>query len=107
VDVPVSPQQAFVFARNGQPRERRSRTLRQFVGELEHTSDGMLDGYLVRGDFSRWIDGVFGDHALAEELRRLEERHQTATRTDTLSEIVAAIRARYDLADGELAADVH
>ena len=107
VDVPVSPQQAFVFARNGQPTEHRSRTLRQFVGELEHTSDGMLDGYLVRGDFSRWIEGVFGDHALAEELRRLEERHRTASRTDTLAEIVAAIRARYDLADGELAADVH
>ena len=107
VDVPVSPQQAFVFARNGQPTERRSRTLRQFVGELEHTSDGMLDGYLVRGDFSRWIDGVFGDHTLAEELRRLEERHRTASRTDTLAEMVAAIRARYDLADGELAADVH
>ena len=107
VDVPVSPQQAFVFARNGQPTERRSRTLRQFVGELEHTSDGMLDGYLVRGDFSRWIEGVFGDHALAEELRRLEERHRTVSRTDTLAEIVAAIRARYDLADGEVAADVH
>ncbi|MET0214037.1 MAG: HAD hydrolase family protein, partial [Vicinamibacterales bacterium] len=107
VDVPVSPQQAFVFARHGQPTEHRSRTLRQFVRELEHTSDGMLDGYLVRGDFSRWIDGVFGDHALAEELRRLEERHRTASRTDTLAEIVATIRARYDLADGEVAADVH
>ena len=55
----------------------------------------------------RWIDGVFGDHTLAEELRRLEERHRTASRTDTLAEIVAAIRARYDLADGEVAADVH
>ena len=107
VDVPVSPQQAFIFARNDQRTEHRSRTLRQFVGELEHTSDGMLDGYLVRGDFSRWIDGVFGDHTLAEELRRLEERHRTASRTDTLAEIVAAIRARYDLADGEVAADVH
>ena len=51
----------------------------------------MLDGYLVRGDFSRWIEGVFGDHALAEELRRLQERHRTASRTDTLAEIVAAI----------------
>ena len=107
VDVPVSPQQAFVFASHGQPMEHRSRTLRQFVRELEHTSDGMLDGYLVRGDFSRWIEGVFGDHALAEALRRLEERHRTASRTDTLAEIVATIRARYDLADGEVAADVH
>ena len=102
VDVPVSPQQAFVFARNGHSGEHRSRTLRQFVTELEQASAGMLDGYLARGDFSRWIDGVFGDHALAEELRELEERHRTASRTDTLPEIVAAIRARYDLADGEL-----
>jgi hydroxymethylpyrimidine pyrophosphatase-like HAD family hydrolase len=107
VDVPVSPQRAFVFARNGQPSERHSRTLRQFVTELEHTSTGVLDGHIVRGDFSRWIDGVFGDHALAGELRRLEERHRTGSRTDTLPEIVAAIRARYDLADGELAAAAH
>ena len=61
----------------------------------------------MRGDFSRWIGDVFGDRALAAELRTLEERHRTASRTDTLAEIVAAIRARYDLADGELAADVH
>ena len=67
----MSPQQAFVFARNGQPTEHRSRTLRRFVGELEHTSDGMLDGYLVRGDFSRWIEESSGT-TLAEELRRLE-----------------------------------
>ena len=99
VDVPVSDYRAFVFGRNGQPAEHKARTLRQFVAELEGTPAGLLDEYILRGDFSRWIEGVFGDHALAEELRRLEKQHRAGSRTETLPEIVSAIRARYDLTD--------
>ena len=107
VDVPVSAERAFVFRRNGHPVEHRARTLRQFVAQLDEGPAGLLDGYIVRGDLSRWIDDVFGDHALAEELRRLEERHRAKSRPDTLLEMAAAIRARYDLVDDELVAEVH
>jgi hypothetical protein len=102
VDVPVSAERAFVFTRNGQPLPRRARTLRQFVAALETTSPSLLDSYIIRGDFSRWIDDVFGDRALADELRGLEERHRKRARAETLAEMAGAVRGRYDLAEDEL-----
>jgi hydroxymethylpyrimidine pyrophosphatase-like HAD family hydrolase len=106
VDVPVSEFRAFVFGANGQPAVHRARTLRQFVAELEEAPGSRLDGYLLRGDFSRWIGDVFGDRALAEELHAQEERYRPGSRTETVREMVSAIRARYDLVD-EPALAVH
>ncbi len=97
IDVPVSEARAFVFAANGRDRIRRVRTLRDFIDVLDHASS--LDAYLDRNDFSRWIHDVFGDHALAAELRAIEDRHRTAPSDDTAAEIAARVRARYDLAD--------
>jgi hydroxymethylpyrimidine pyrophosphatase-like HAD family hydrolase len=102
VDVPVSASRAFVFNANGQPAPHKVRTLRQFVTELEKAPAPQLDGYIRRGDFSRWINDVFGDRALADELRALEERHRAGSRAETLPEIVSAVRGRYDLTDDEL-----
>lgn len=104
VDVPVAEYQAFYFGSNGRPSARRARTLRQFVAELEGASVTYLEAYVRRGDFSRWIADVLGDHALAAELRGLEERHRAAARADTLPEIVSAIRARYDFVDDDIIA---
>ena len=101
VDVPVSSSRAFVFAANGQP-VRRVCTLRQFVAELERTPPRLLAEYLVRGDFSRWIADVFGDHALADELRTLEQRYRSGVREDTLPAIASAVRGRYDLAEEDV-----
>ena len=95
VDVPISEPRAFVFAPNGHRHGRRARTLRQFVAELEHSHD--WEGYLQRGDFSRWIADVFGDRVLAGELRAIEAEYRTAHRPETSAEIINAIRARYDL----------
>jgi hydroxymethylpyrimidine pyrophosphatase-like HAD family hydrolase len=103
VDVPVSSHRAFVFNANGQP-GRRIRTLRQFVSELEHTPQSLLAGYIVRGDFSRWIADVFGDRALAGELRALERRYRAGSREETVAEMASAVRGRYDLAEDELEA---
>jgi hydroxymethylpyrimidine pyrophosphatase-like HAD family hydrolase len=96
VDVPVTEGRAFAFAGNGHAPSR-ARTLRQFVAVLEATTSKAADGYLRRGDFSRWIGDVFGDHALAQELRIQEERYARGDNRDTLPEIVGAIRSRYDL----------
>jgi hydroxymethylpyrimidine pyrophosphatase-like HAD family hydrolase len=101
VDVPVSSQRAFVFNANGQARHT-IRTLRQFVSELEHTSPALLAGYITRGDFSRWIGDVFGDRALAAELRALEQRYRTGWREEAVAEMAGAVRGRYDLAEDEL-----
>lgn len=102
VDVPVSAHRAFVFNSNGQPAHR-VRTLRQFVAELEGTPLPQLAGYIVRGDFSRWIRDVFGDRALADDLRALELRYRPVSAEDTLLAMANAVRGRYDLAEDDLA----
>src|SRR6185503_15720163 len=83
VDVPVSADRAFVFTRHGPSAPRRVQTLRQFVAMLERAPSSRLDGYVVRGDFSRWIGDVFGDRALADQLRALEDRHRQGARAET------------------------
>jgi hypothetical protein len=98
VDVPVTDSRAFVFTRRrGLPA--RARTLREFVAELGNISVPEADPYLHRGDFTRWIGDVLGDNALAQELQRYERQYVVTKSHDVLKDIVAAIRARYDLAD--------
>jgi hypothetical protein len=102
VDVPVSAHRAFVFNANGRPSPQKVLTLRQFVSELENTAAPALEPYILRGDFSRWIGDVFGDRALADDLRALEKRYRTETWAETVQEMVSAVRSRYDLAEDEL-----
>jgi hypothetical protein len=101
VDVPVSEQRAFVFTTTPIVR---ARTLRQLVAELERIPSRTLEPFVDRGDLSRWIRDVFGDHALAAELRALESRHRGKAGPDTIPDLIDAIRARYDLRDDVLAA---
>lgn len=101
VDMPVSAQRAFVFERKGQ-RAERIRTLREFVTALETTPASLLRGHVGRGDFSRWIDDVFGDRALAEDFRRLEQRYLDGWPDDAAAEMAGAVRGRYDLTGDEL-----
>jgi hypothetical protein len=102
VDVPVTESRAFLFGSNGAG-ARRARTLREFVEALEHHAPAVLDGYVRRGDFSRWIGDVFGDHALAGELRTQERRYRSGDDPNALPEMVSAVRARYDLTEDEVA----
>ena len=95
IDVPVGEGRGFVFNGNHDLKPRTARTLRQFVTELESQQE--FDGYLQRGDFSRWIADVFGDHPLAAELRNLEAEHRASPTPQTLPAIVHAIRTRYEV----------
>ncbi len=97
VDVPVSDQRAFVFGPRAGQAARRAQTLRQFVAALEAMPVGDLEGYLARGDFSRWINDVFGDYCLAATVHALEAAHRGRRAPDTVQEIVAAVRDRYEL----------
>jgi hypothetical protein len=101
VDMPVTEDRAFVFAANGYGALRRVRTLRQFVIVLESLPARSFDAYLRRGDFSRWIQQVFGDGTLASELRALEARYRDGRGPDVVTDVVAAVRSRYDLAEEE------
>lgn len=95
VDVPVSESRAFIFAASRHRDRRTARTLREFVTELQAMDD--YDGYLKRGDFSRWVADVFRDHALAAELRDLEATYRAAPGAGILPAIVNAVAARYEL----------
>jgi hypothetical protein len=101
VDVPVSAQRAFVFT----PAVRTG-TLREFVAELERESPKALAPFLERHDFSRWVREVFGDHALASELKAIETRYRGPADGDAAPALVDAIRARYDLRGEAPARDV-
>lgn len=92
-DVPVRASRAFVFRDGG---TRAVRTLGGLVAAIEERDPGEVEGYLRRGDFSRWIADALGDRGLAGDIRRLEQELEPNIR-ETIAEIVAAIRARYDL----------
>lgn len=99
VDVPVSHSRAFVFGSSHRGTTVHAHTLREFVAAIAHLDDAEAGGYLRRGDFSRWIGDVFGDHTLARELHRCERRYATETCPEALDEVVAAITSRYELTD--------
>jgi hydroxymethylpyrimidine pyrophosphatase-like HAD family hydrolase len=99
VDVPVGDAHAFVFHRHGQPHPVNAHTLREFVMVLDGLDATRADGYLRRGDFSRWIADVFGDRALARELQEHEREYVRSRSGDAVSRIAAAIKSRYELAD--------
>jgi hypothetical protein len=101
VDVPVAEWQAFVFEANGAA-PARVRTLREFVHHLEHSPRRTIEPYAVRSDFSRWVRDVFGDFALANELRALEAQTRAAPGSDTVAGIADAIRSRYNLVEEPL-----
>lgn len=99
VDVPVTDDRAFVFRAQRSATAVRAHTLREFVAVLEHLEMGHADGFLRRGDFSRWISDVFGDHALARELRDHERGYVQSKSANVLSLVVAAITSRYELTE--------
>jgi hypothetical protein len=68
-------------------------------GALEHASPGACDAYLTQ-DFSQWIEDVFGDYALAEELRA--KRSTRPGWTPTPCRDGQRRSARYDLTEDEV-----
>ena len=103
VDVPVPDSRAFVFRADGGAAMPRAHTLREFVTVLDGLEAARAGGYLRRGDFSRWIGDVFGDHALARELHAQEQAYVESPSADALMRIAAAIRSRYELTAEEIA----
>jgi hypothetical protein len=97
VDVPVGHARAFVFHGDGRPGPSRAHTLREFVMVLDDLDVAHADGYLRRGDFSRWIADVFGDRPLARELQGYEREYVHSGGGDAVARISAAVKARYEL----------
>ena len=99
VDIPVPEGHAFVFTHSGRATGTATRTLRGMVEAIQHEGRAVLDGHVRRGDFSRWLADVFGDHVLAATVRQLEHRAVTEQFPDAVLAIADAIRGRYDLLD--------
>ena len=104
VDVPVSDERAFVFNSGQGTPPTRAHTLREFVSAIEELDTKQAGRYLGRGDFSRWVNDVFGDHALARELEAYERRYAREKNPETVEHVVLAISSRYDLADSSAGA---
>jgi hydroxymethylpyrimidine pyrophosphatase-like HAD family hydrolase len=99
VDVPVSDTHAFVFHPGRRRMTVRAHTLREFVSVVEDLDETEAREYLRRGDFSRWIGDVFGDHALARDLQGYERRYAEEKHPEALEQVVSAINSRYELTD--------
>jgi hypothetical protein len=66
---------------------------------LDELDVAQADGYLRRGDFSRWIADVFGDRALARELHKHEHEYVQSRPEDAVAQIAAAVKSRYELTE--------
>jgi hydroxymethylpyrimidine pyrophosphatase-like HAD family hydrolase len=99
VDVPVPDSRAFVFGSGPRTVTARAHTLREFVTVLDELDMTRADGYLRRGDFSRWVADVFGDRALARELEGHERKYVQSRSEDAVARIGDAIKSRYELTE--------
>jgi hypothetical protein len=99
LDVPVPHGRAFIFSGDGGSAGRRAGTLKELLEVLATTPAAGLDGHLRRGDLSRWIGEVFGDHVLASQVWKLEEQYRVGWAVDINDRLVEAIRERYELSD--------
>jgi hydroxymethylpyrimidine pyrophosphatase-like HAD family hydrolase len=86
-DVPVGPEHEFVFTREGRPTGERARTVRDLLSMLPALPEDVLRGHLVRGDFHRWIEDIFGDTQLGGSIRRLERQNVSDARAALLRSI--------------------
>jgi hydroxymethylpyrimidine pyrophosphatase-like HAD family hydrolase len=95
LDVDLPAGQEFVFTDNGNPVGPRARSLKQFVLSLPNIPGTSLDGHARRGDFSRWIEGVFHDHQLASDIRKIEQRYRLGHLDDVRPSMARLIEDRY------------
>lgn len=75
-DVPVAKDREFVFTVNGRWIGETAATLRELAAVAKHVAPDVLTSHNRNHDFSRWIDSLFCDHDLANDVRQLESQHK-------------------------------
>jgi len=90
LELAVSDSAAFVFTRDGVPTGQRARTLKDLSEALSAENAYGFYQHLAREDFSRWVEGSFGDARLAAEIRSIETAWR-AGRTDRPCEQIARL----------------
>jgi hydroxymethylpyrimidine pyrophosphatase-like HAD family hydrolase len=97
VDVRLPGGHGFFFTDRGSNVGPVALSLKQFVEALQVLPLRIIEGHAERGDFSRWVAGVFHDHALASALQRVEQRHRLGHMQNLRSALTYSIEERYDL----------
>jgi hypothetical protein len=104
MDVELIAGQAFVFtnedgSRAGAP----ARSLKEFCASLKTYPPQVLARHAERGDFSQWIEGVFHDHLLASQMRKIEQRHKAGHERNLASSLLKAVNDRYEFSSDRVA----
>jgi len=97
LDVLVQAGHEFVFTADGKPVGSPCGTVLEFASSLGSTPSGVVGGHARRGDFSRWIAGVFHDYSLASDIRKVEHRYRLGDVKNLQAELIKAIQERYQV----------
>ena len=100
LDVQLLVEQGFWFTGNGETVAGPARNLKDFLALLEIASKDVQARHASRGDFSRWIADVFHDHALASEIRKVEQRFRLGHIHDLAKSIAKLVQERYEFSPG-------
>ena len=79
-----------------QPIGKPARTLKEFCAALKTYPAQVLARHAERGDFSRWIEGVFHDHLLASHMRKIEQRQNAGHERNLGGSLLKAVNDRYE-----------
>ncbi len=102
LDVQLLAEQGFWFTNGAGVAAGPARSLKSFLKQLGTVPPHILAGHARRGDFSRWIAGVFHDHALASEIRKVEQRFRLGHIHDLPEPIAKLVQERYEFSPGGL-----
>jgi hydroxymethylpyrimidine pyrophosphatase-like HAD family hydrolase len=100
LDVQLLVEQGFWFTDGTRMTTGPARTLKEFSAMLGQVPSEVVAGHARRGDFSRWIGDVFHDHALASDIRKVEQRFRLGHIRDLSDSITKLIQERYEFSAG-------
>ena len=100
LDVQLLVEQGFSFTDGRGTVAGPARTLKEFLSLLDQVSSTVVSEHARRGDFSRWVAEVFHDHALASEIRKVEQRFRLGHIRDLTDSIAKLIQERYEFSPG-------
>lgn len=97
MDVELIEGQAFVFTNeDGSLAGVPARSLKEFCVSLKTYPLEVLARHAERGDFSEWIEGVFHDHLLASQMRKIEQRQKAGHERSLADSLLKAVNERYE-----------
>ncbi len=95
VDQRVGPSRAFLFRRADGTLAGSAESLGEFRAAVGSLEQSVLADHARRGDFSRWVEDVFSDTALAALLRKVEARWARGEIDDLRRALADPIALRY------------